>query len=129
VHWGRKVRKEKLAGVVVVVDKAFRIRPHEIVAEMREAGCSSIERVIVMLPATAKYLSPLDSALWHQLKERVRKRPVHKVEALVKAIRKEWEAITPDQLHHYWRLCSLRRCDDRQKGKRKLSLVPTCHYL
>jgi hypothetical protein len=114
----RSVRKEEIDGVIVVVDKALRIRPHEIVAEMEEGGCRDIKRAIVMPPSTAKYLSPLDNTLWHQLKENVRNTRVDTVPRLVKAIRKEWKAITPDQLHHYWRLCGLRRRDNRLKGRR-----------
>ena len=96
----------------VVVDKALRITAAEIREELKEGGVNDALPPLVMPRATAKYLSPLDNTLWHELKDRVRKRKPTTASGMAGIIREEWNAITPAHLHHYYHHCGLTRRSD-----------------
>jgi len=112
------VRREGLKGVKVVVDKALRIKAAEVRAAMTAGGAEDVAPAVVLPTATAKFVSPLDNTLWHQLKSAVRRRETTTEEGIVRAIREEWNAISSDQLHNYYKHCALTRGDDLYKGKR-----------
>ena len=110
--------REGLKGVKVVVDKALRIKAAEVRAAMTAGGAEDVAPAVVLPTATAKFVSPLDNTLWHQLKSAVRRRETTTEEGIVRAIREEWNAISSDQLHNYYKHCALTRGDDLYKGKR-----------
>ena len=115
VRLAPKVRQEGLDDVRVVVDKALRIKPTEIREEMKKGGVTRMKPPVVLPASSAKFVSPLDNTLWHQLKERVGNRKPTTESGLCRILREEFYKITPEQLHNYYVHCALTRRSDPQK--------------
>ena len=103
-------------GMVVVADKALRIRPADIVDAVRAGGCSRVRTAWLIPTAAAKLVSPLDNTLWHEYKERVRKRLPTNIKQLRRALLDEWQAIDPEHIRNYYRHCALTRTADARAG-------------
>jgi hypothetical protein len=111
------VRRNGITGAVVVVDKALRVKAEEVKAEMENGHAVQVAPAVVMPTSTAKYISPLDNNLWHQLKHAVRKQNAQTEDELVAAIRNEWQKISFDSIHNYYRHCALTRGADPYYGR------------
>lgn len=111
------VRRHGITGAVVVVDKALRVKAEEVKAEMEAGRAVEVAPAVVMPTSTAKYISPLDNNLWHELKHAVREHNAQTVDALVSAIRLEWANISIDSIHNYYKHCALTRTCDPYHGR------------
>lgn len=107
----------KISGVTVVIDRACHIKAEEVSAALVEGGVGDAKEVVVLPAGTAKYVSPLDNTLWHEMKQRLRMREPESEKEVVKAIEQEWEAVTPEKLLNYYRHCALLYGNDPVKGR------------
>ena len=60
---GRQIRAMNLEGMVVVVDKALRMKPEEAKEALVAGGCPDDVQVWVMETGIAKHCSPLDNSI------------------------------------------------------------------
>jgi len=111
------VTEAELSGVTIVMDKALRITPEEVKSEMKEGGVDDVREVVILPTGSAKYVSPLDNTLWHELKQRVRARSTPTVEAAITALEQEWNAIPTASLGNSYRHCALTRGSDAFAGR------------
>jgi hypothetical protein len=94
--------------IIMVLDKA-QIHKGELLQEFHDMGCQDVKEVCLMPTQAVKRMSPLDNALFHDWKERIRKRgPInhHNIQQLMAD---EWNNTTPQQLQSYYRHCRLTR--------------------
>jgi hypothetical protein len=78
-----------------------------IVQEFHDMGCQDLKEVWLMPPQAAKRMPPLDNALFHVWKDKIRKRvPIteHNIEQLMAD---EWNNITAKQIKSYYHHCGL----------------------
>ena len=115
VAWA--VLEADLHGVVIVIDKGLKITSGEVMAAMEEGGVDDVEEAVILPSSTAKYISPLDNTLWHDLKERIRARPLTSPAQALAALRAEWEATPLEHLRNYYHHCSLTRRTDPARGR------------
>lgn len=106
-----------LSGVTVVLDRALRIRPDDVTAALVAGGVHDAKEALVLPAGTAKYISPLDNTLWHEMKQRIRARAITTEDEAVAAIREEWEAVSVSHLRNYYHHCALTARTDPQKGR------------
>jgi hypothetical protein len=100
----------------IVVDKALRISPKDVVDAMHAGGCRRAKFAWLMPTAAAKYISPLDNNLWHEWKERVRKRKPKSVPGLAYIMRQEWWQQSTENICSYYRHCGLMQHADSTRG-------------
>jgi hypothetical protein len=111
------VVKVCIEGAVVVVDKALKISGEDVHNAMVAGGAEDAKCGVVLPTASAKYVSPLDNTMWHQVKESIRAKQATSVTQLVQVIRRAWLAVTPEQIHAYYKHCALARGDDPFSGQ------------
>ena len=111
------VRDNEISGAVVVIDKALRISVAEVKAAMIQGRAEGVGQPVIMPPATAKFISPLDNTLWHQLKDKIRAHSSRTANGWAQVIRNEWQAITPEQIHNYYKHCALTARSPLDKGR------------
>lgn len=111
------IRTRGLERVVLVADKALRIKPEELRDALVEGGVVRAQLGIVLPTSTAKYVSPLDNNLWHEMKAAIRRHDVTDVEALVPVIRAEWNNVSIDHIRNYYKHCALVRGADLYYGR------------
>ena len=78
----------------------------------RDRGSEAIKDILLMPPNSAKRLSPLDNALFHDWKERCRKRcPVTK-RSITQVMADEWNRMPQRLLHSHYKHCGIVRGQD-----------------
>jgi hypothetical protein len=92
--------------VFLVLDRAS-IHKMDIVQEFHDMGCEDLKEVWLMPPQAAKRMSPLDNALFHDWKERIRKRALITHQNIEQLMADEWNNTTTKQLQSYYRHCRL----------------------
>jgi hypothetical protein len=83
------------------------------ISEIKQAfhnglGKDSIQILIIPSQA-AKQINPLDNALFHEWKERIRQHPLLTEETLVTTMKNEWFATTQRNIKHYYNHCGITR--------------------
>lgn len=103
--------------VIVSMDRGFHFIPDEIEEELKKGGAKNIEDVWIFPPNAGKLCDPLDNTLWHSMKEKVRK--LHPVDerTTARAVKKIFMATPAQDLHSYYRNCSLTWSADCYKEK------------
>jgi hypothetical protein len=114
LEWVRDVLGPAIDGlgvddVIVVFDRGLAMRSHQAMTALKDGGCKNVSQVWVMETGIAKHVSPLDNALWHEWKDRVRKNePISQLSA-VRIGETEWNATPPAHVEDYYRKCALTR--------------------
>lgn len=113
----RAIRTKGLERVIPVADKALRIRSHELTDALAEGGVVDPLPGVLLPTSTAKYVSPLDNNLWHEMKHNIRKHECTDVRRLVGIIRQEWKNVSIDHIKNYYKHCALTRRSDPYYGR------------
>jgi hypothetical protein len=93
---------------VLILDKSRIHNRKKIIDAFATAGVS-IEEVLQLPSQAAKRLSPLDNALFHDWKDRVRAHCPLSLGSISRIMTREWEAITQDQIRAHYRHCGFYR--------------------
>src|SRR6266702_3616296 len=92
--------------VILVMDKAS-IHKRDIIQVFHDRGCQDLQDVLFMPTQSPKRLSPLDNALFHVWKERVRKHAPLTEDNVVQVMSKEWENMSSRYIQSQYRKCGL----------------------
>jgi hypothetical protein len=92
----------------LVVDKAS-IHRQDLVQVFHDRGCQDLEQMLIMPTQAAKRMSPLDNALFHIWKERVRKHAPLTKRNVVQVMTDEWNNLSPRYIQSQYRKCRLMR--------------------
>jgi hypothetical protein len=92
--------------VMLVMDKAS-IHQRDIIQVFHDRGCQDLQEVLVMPTQSPKRLSPLDNALFHIWKEKVRKHAPLTEDNVVQVMSNEWNNIPSRYIQSQYRKCGL----------------------
>lgn len=95
------LNESKQDNFVLVLDKSPIHNTDKIKEALDKAGCDKVARILVLPKETAKKVSPLDNALFHDWKENIRKKKGLKkigVDELEDLMETEWAALKPAKL-------------------------------
>lgn len=92
--------------ICLVVDKAS-IHKQDIIQVFHDRGCQDLQEVLIMPTQAAKRLSPLDNALFHIWKEKVRKHAPLTEDNVVNVMSNEWNNIPSRYIQSQYRKCGL----------------------
>lgn len=92
--------------IILTLDKA-NIHKGDLLQEFHDMGCQDVQHVWLMPTQAAKRMSPLDNALFHDWKERVRKRSPLTLSSIQQVMADEWNNITQQQIQAHYRHCLL----------------------
>lgn len=92
--------------IILTIDRAP-IHQGQLLQEFHDMGCQDVKDIWLMPKQAAKRMSPLDNALFHDWKERVRKHAPLTKEDMQHWMEYEWNRITPQQLRAHYRHCLL----------------------
>lgn len=96
----------------LVLDKASCHNERQIVEAFHDNGCQELVEVWKMPTKAAKRMSPLDNALFHDWKQRVRNRgPIHESN-IEQLMADEWNNMPTQLLQSHYRHCRLVRWQD-----------------
>jgi hypothetical protein len=99
--------------LTLVLDRAA---IHKNVDALRQAfhdrGSESIRDILLMPPNAAKRMSPLDNALFHDWKQRCRKRCPLTKQTIQRVMADAWNKLPARLLHSHYRSCGLVRGQD-----------------
>jgi hypothetical protein len=93
--------------MTLVMDRSSIHNVDKIKEAFIDRGCQCITNIILLPPMSAKRLSPLDNTLFHDWKERIRKRCPITEENIEQLMNDEWDILTSKQLHAYYKHCRL----------------------
>jgi DDE superfamily endonuclease len=96
----------------LVLDRASIQNEQKIVEAFHDNGCQELVEVWKMPPKAAKRMSPLDNALSHHWKERVRKLGKVSKNNALQRMADEWNNLPPSLLRSQYRYCGLVRWQD-----------------
>jgi len=91
----------------LILDKATCHSKPQILEAFHDNGCQSLVEILVMPTQAAKRMSPLDNNLFHEWKERVRKRYPITEKNIEQLMSDEWNNIPPQHLLHHYQHCGL----------------------
>jgi hypothetical protein len=94
--------------IYLVTDKAS-IRQHDLVQVFHDRGCQDVKEMLIMPTQAAKRMSPLDNALFHLWKEKVRKHAPLTEDNVVQIMNNEWNNISSRHIQSQFRKCLLQR--------------------
>ena len=94
--------------IYLVVDKAS-IHKQDIIQVFHDRGCQDLKEVLFMPTQVPKRLSPLDNALFHIWKERVRKHAPLTEDNVVQTMSDAWNNISSRYIQSQFRKCCLMR--------------------
>jgi hypothetical protein len=77
--------------IILVVDKAS-IHRQDLLQVFHDRGCQDVQQVLIMPTKSPKRISPLDNALFHVWKERVRKHAPLTTRNVVRVMSDEWNS-------------------------------------
>lgn len=99
------------ASYVLILDNATIHNEAKIKVAFSEAGVE-IQQVLYLPTISAKRLSPLDNALFHDWKQAVRKHSPLSIESLPDIMAQEWDQISQSLIQAHFKHCGLTRdCD------------------
>lgn len=75
--------------------------------EFHDMGCQDVKHIWFMPPQAAKRMSPLDNALFHDWKERVRKRDPITKRNIQQIMADEWNNLPTSSIRSHYRHCLL----------------------
>src|SRR6202040_2223514 len=91
----------------LILDKATCHSKSKILEAFHDNGCQSLVDIWYMPTQAAKCMSPLDHSLFHDWKERVRKRHPITANNITQLMSDEWNNVTVEHLSHYYQHCGL----------------------
>jgi hypothetical protein len=97
--------------VFLVMDSAS-IHHTNLVQEFHDMGCQDLQEVWLMPPQAAKRMSPLDNALLHDWKERVRQHAPITKENIEQVMADEWNNLPAQLIATHYKHCLLTRSSD-----------------
>jgi hypothetical protein len=97
--------------LILVLDKAP-THTGDLLQSFHDRSSYSITEVALMPTASAKRLSPLDNSLFHDWKERVRKRAPLTDSNITQVMADEWNALPPELLRAHYKHSGLTRGTD-----------------
>jgi hypothetical protein len=92
----------------LVIDKAC-IHQQDLIQVFHDRGCQDVKQVLFMPTQAAKRMSPLDNALFHTWKNKVRKRAPLTEDNVVNVMSDEWNTIRSENIRSQYRKCLLMR--------------------
>lgn len=92
--------------IILTLDKA-NIHKGDLLQEFHDMGCQDVQHIWLMPTQAAKRMSPLDNALFHDWKERVRKHGPLTMRNIQQVMADEWNNITQEQIQPHYRHCLL----------------------
>lgn len=95
----------------LILDRAS-IHSQDLLQEFHDMGCQDVKDIWFMPTQAAKRMSPLDNALFHDWKERVRKRAPISRRNIEQIMADEWNNLTPSLIHAHYKQCLLMRRQD-----------------
>jgi hypothetical protein len=98
--------------LVLVVDRAPIHNPAQLQQEFRDWGCQEMERVLLMPPAAAKRLSPLDNSLFDVWRQRVLEGGPLTKSNIQQRMSDAWASITKTDIQAQYSHCGLMRGTD-----------------
>ena len=98
--------------LVLVVDRASIHNPAQMQQEFRDWGCQEMERVLLMPPAAAKRLSPLDNSLFNVWRQRVLEGGPLTKSNIQQRMSDAWASITKTDIQAQYSHCGLMRGTD-----------------
>lgn len=97
--------------IILTMDRAP-IHKKGILEEFHMMGCQDVKDVWLMPTQAAKRMSPLDNALFHDWKERCRKRGTLTKNNIQQIMADEWNNTSVEKIKHYYKHCLLTsHCD------------------
>lgn len=97
--------------IFIVADKAS-IHKKDLLQAFHEMGCQDVKDVWLMPTQAAKRMSPLDNALFHHWKGRVRKHAPLTTDNVVQIMNDEWNNLSAELIHSQFRKSLLLRRQD-----------------
>jgi hypothetical protein len=97
--------------LTLMVDRAS-IHKGDLLQCFRDRSSESIQQVLLMPPMAAKRLSPLDNSLFHDWKEKVRKRAPLTNRSIEQVMADEWNNLPNTLLQAHYKHCGLMRGTD-----------------
>jgi len=96
----------------LVVDRATIHNPQKILQEFHDWGCQELVEVLLMPPAAAKRLSPLDNALLNRWRQSLLEGGPLTRQSIRTRMSEAWNHITKDDIQQQYRHCGLMRKQD-----------------
>jgi hypothetical protein len=93
--------------ITLVVDGSNAHNIDEIMQTFHDNRCQDLQTIYVMPTNGAKRMSPLDNSLFHDWKERCRKRGPIKKKNIVQIMSDAWNRIDESRIKAYYRHCGL----------------------
>ena len=93
--------------LTLVVDRATIHNTDKMMQAFHDWGCQELVEIMKMSAMSAKRLSPLDNALFHDWKERCRKRDAITSGSIRRIMSNEWNNLPPSLLRAHFRHCLL----------------------
>jgi hypothetical protein len=91
----------------LILDNATCHSKPQLLEAFHDNGCQSLVDIWFMPTQAAKRMSPLDNSLFHEWKERVRKRHPITQNNITQLMSDEWNNIAAQHLFHYYQHCGL----------------------
>ena len=98
--------------LVLVVDRSAIHQPDNMLQEFHDWGCQEMTEVLLMPPAAAKRLSPLDNSLFNLWRQRVLAEGGLTKSNIRRRMSDAWNSITAEDIHAQFRNCGLMRHQD-----------------
>ena len=96
----------------LVVDRASIHNPQKMLQEFHDWGCQEMTEVLLMPPAAAKRLSPLDNSLFNLWRQRVLVGPPLTKANIKQRMSDAWNSITRADIQAQYKHCGLMRHQD-----------------
>lgn len=98
--------------LTLVVDKANIHTPAKIKQALIDGGCQNVANIIILPTQAGKRMSPLDNALFHTWKTRVKQLGPTQARSLVQVMADEWDKLPSSEIRENYRNCALMRGAD-----------------
>jgi hypothetical protein len=95
--------------IILVLDRATIHSIDKVREAFHNVGCEELKEVILMPTQAAKRTSPLDNALFHEWKERVRKNFPLTKNNIITVMNNEWHNTKPQNIRNYYNHCCITR--------------------
>lgn len=99
----QSIENHDLEHVVIITDKGLRISREELKEEFEDAETPSIDDVLIMPTNAGKLASPLDNAMWADVKRRVRNRRPKSVDEVATFFKQEFFATPAEKIQGWYR--------------------------
>lgn len=96
----------------VVVDRSTIHHEDKIMQEFHDWGCQDLVQVLLMPPASAKRLSPLDNSLFNLWRQRVLEGEPLTKSNIKRRMSQAWNSISTEDIQRQYRNCGLMRGQD-----------------